>query len=197
MGVSILTTKGNVGSVVEYFGPGVATLSVPQRATITNMGAELGVTTSVFPSDEMTRAWLRRQNRESVFTPLAADADAEYDRVITIDLAQIVPLAACPSSPDQVKPVAELAGIEVDQVLIGSCTNGGYRDLAMAAMALRGRRISPGVTLGISPEAVPFWRCWPATDFWPIWSPRAPVSSKWAAVPASGRGRVQPTARSA
>ena len=153
--LSILTTKGNVGSVVEYFGPGVATLPVPQRATITNMGAELGVTTSVFPSDEMTRAWLVRQDREAAFAPLAADPDAEYDRVITIALDEIVPLAACPSSPDQVKAVSELAGIEVDQVLIGSCTNGGYRDLAMAAMALRGRRVFPGVTLGIAPGSRP------------------------------------------
>lgn len=153
--LSILTTKGNVGSIVEYFGPGVETLPVPQRATITNMGAELGVTTSLFPSDETTRKWLVQQNREASFAPLCADADAEYDRVIEIDLSQIVPLAACPSSPDQIKTVAEIAGTKVDQVLIGSCTNGGYRDLALVAMALKGKRISPNVTLGIAPGSRP------------------------------------------
>ena len=153
--LSILTTKGNVGSIVEYFGPGVVTLSVPQRATITNMGAELGVTTSIFPSDETTQKWLIQQNRADVFSPLAADADAEYDRVIEINLSEIVPLAACPSSPDQIKAVSELAGMKVDQILIGSCTNGGYRDLALVAMALRGKRISPNVTLGIAPGSRP------------------------------------------
>ena len=149
--LEILTTKGNVGWVAEYFGPGVATLTVPQRATIANMGAELGVTTTIFPSDDITRDFLERQGRAEVFVPLAADADAEYDRVVDIDLDELVPLAACPSSPDAVKKVWELPGIKVDQVLIGSCTNGSYRDLAMAARALRGRRIAPGVTLGIAP----------------------------------------------
>ena len=149
--LSILTTKGNVGTIVEYFGDGVATLPVPQRATITNMGAELGVTTSVFPSDEATRQFLKLQKRESAFVPLAADPDAEYDRVIEIDLAQIVPMAACPSSPDNIKAVSELAGIPVDQVLIGSCTNGGYRDLATVAAILKGKHISDNVTLGIAP----------------------------------------------
>ena len=149
--LSIMTTKGNVGTIVEYFGPGVATLSVPQRATVTNMGAELGVTTSIFPSDEATKAFLKRQKREKDFKPLAADPDAEYDRVIEIDLGTIVPMAACPSSPDNVKPVAELAGVKVDQVLIGSCTNGGFRDLAVVAGLLKGRHISDHVTLGIAP----------------------------------------------
>ena len=149
--LSILTTKGNVGTIVEYFGEGVASLPVPQRATITNMGAELGVTTSVFPSDEATREFLKLQKRESSFVPLAADPDAEYDRVIEIDLAEIVPMAACPSSPDNIKAVSELAGIPVDQVLIGSCTNGGYRDLATVAAMLKGKHISDNVTLGIAP----------------------------------------------
>ncbi len=149
--LSILTTKGNVGSIVEYFGDGVATLPVPQRATMTNMGAELGVTTSLFPSDEATRDFLKRQNREKDFVPCAADADAEYDRVIEIDLAEIVPLAACPSSPDNIKEVSELKGMKVDQVLIGSCTNGGYRDLATVAAMLKGKHISDNVTLGIAP----------------------------------------------
>ncbi|MBR2344745.1 MAG: aconitate hydratase [Lentisphaeria bacterium] len=153
--LSILTTKGNVGSIVEYFGDGVKDLSVPQRATITNMGAELGVTTSVFPSDERTREFLRRQNREADFTELCADADAEYDRVVEIDLSTLDALAACPSSPDNIKTVRELAGIKVGQVLVGSCTNGGYRDLAMLAMALKGRKIHPDVTFGIAPGSRP------------------------------------------
>ena len=149
--LSILTTKGNVGSVVEYFGPGVATLTVPQRATITNMGAELGVTTSLFPSDESTRVFLKAQDREKDFVPLAADPDAEYDQVIEIRLDEIEPLAACPSSPDNIKSVRELAGTKVGQVLIGSCTNSSYRDLAMVAMTLKGRRVSESVTLSIEP----------------------------------------------
>ena len=150
-GVLVLTTKGNVGSVVEYFGPGVATLTVPQRATITNMGAELGVTTSLFPSDESTRVFLKAQDREKDFVPLAADPDAEYDQVIEIRLDEIEPLAACPSSPDNIKSVRELAGTKVGQVLIGSCTNSSYRDLAMVAMTLKGRRVSESVTLSIAP----------------------------------------------
>ena len=153
--LSILTTKGNVGSIVEYFGPGVADLSVPQRATITNMGAELGVTTSVFPSDERTREFLRRQKREADYTELSADADAEYDRVVEIDLDTLEPLAACPSSPDNIKSVRELAGKKVGQVLVGSCTNGGYRDLALVASALKGRKIHPDVTFGIAPGSRP------------------------------------------
>jgi len=149
--LSILSTKGNVGCIVEYFGDGVASLGVPQRATITNMGAELGVTTSIFPSDETTLRWLKQQHREAGFVALTADADAEYDRVIEIDLSTLQPLAAAPSSPDNIVKVADLAGKKVDQVLIGSCTNGGYRDLAIVAKALHGRRISPDVTLAIAP----------------------------------------------
>ena len=153
--LSIMTTKGNVGSIVEYFGDGVKSLTVPQRATITNMGAELGVTCSIFPSDESTEKWLIQQNRAASYAPFAADDDAEYDSVIEIALDEIVPMAACPSSPDNIKTVAELENIKVDQVLIGSCTNGGYRDLAMAASALKGRRISPDVTLAIAPGSRP------------------------------------------
>ena len=153
--LSIMTTKGNVGSIVEYFGDGVADLSVPQRATITNMGAELGVTTSLFPSDERTREFLRRQRREKDYTPFAADSDAEYDEVIEIDLNTLEPLAACPSSPDQIKSIRELAGKKVGQVLVGSCTNGGYRDLALVAKALKGKTIHPDVTLGIAPGSRP------------------------------------------
>ena len=148
--LSILTTKGNVGSIVEYFGDGVATLSVPQRATITNMGAELGVTTSVFPSDEATRHFLTAQGRGADYAELSADADAEYDQVIEIDLAKVVPLAACPSSPDNIKPISELKGMKVGQVIIGSCTNSSYRDLAMVATALKGKSVAPGLTFAIA-----------------------------------------------
>ena len=149
--LSILTTKGNVGSIVEYFGPGVKSLSVPQRATVTNMGAELGVTTSIFPSDERTRDFLAAQNRGEQWVELVADADAEYDQVIDIDLGQVVPLAACPSSPDHIKSIEELKGGKVSQVIIGSCTNSSYRDLAMVAAVLKGRQVSPNVTLSIAP----------------------------------------------
>ena len=149
--LSILSTKGNVGWAVEYFGPGVRTLSVPQRATVTNMGAELGVTTSLFGSDEQTRAFLVAQKRQKDYLPLQADADAEYDRVIEIDLSQLEPLAACPSSPDNVKTVREIAGTKVGQVAIGSCTNSSYTDLMMVAQVLKGRRVHPMVELGISP----------------------------------------------
>jgi len=149
--LEILTTKGNVGCVAEYFGDGVATLSVPQRATIANMGAELGVTSTVFPSDDRTREFLARQGREECFVPLAAAPDARYDRLIDIDLGAIEPLAACPSSPDLVKPVRELADVKVDQVLLGSCTNGSFRDLAMAALALRGKTVAPGLSFAVAP----------------------------------------------
>ena len=149
--LSILSTKGNVGCALEYFGPGVATLSVPERATITNMGAELGVTTSVFPSDKVTRDFLRAQRRARQWRALAAGADAKYDRIIDIDLAALSPLAACPSSPDSVRPVAELGDVTVGQVIIGSCTNGSYRDLRLAAEAMDGRLVHPGVSLAVAP----------------------------------------------
>ena len=146
-----LGVHGNAGWAIEYFGPGVASLSVTQRATISNMGAELGVTAGVFPSDDRTLDFLRRQGREKDFVPLAADPGAEYDRVIELDLSQVVPLAACPSSPGNVKPLSELAGKPVDQVLIGSCTNGSYRDLAWCAMALAGKRAKNGVGFSVAP----------------------------------------------
>ncbi|MHC4564076.1 MAG: aconitate hydratase, partial [Planctomycetota bacterium] len=149
--LSILTTKDNVGWVVEYFGHGVKTLTVPQRSTITNMGAELGVTTSVFPSDEQTERFLAAQQRASDYQPLAADADAEYDRVIEIDLSSLEPMAACPSSPDNVKPVREIAGIRTNQIAVGSCTNSSYVDLMMVAQVLKGRRINPLVEFAIAP----------------------------------------------
>ncbi|NLW50001.1 MAG: aconitate hydratase [Candidatus Brocadiaceae bacterium] len=146
-----LGVKGGVGKVFEYAGPGVAALSVPERATITNMGAELGATTSVFPSDDVTRAWLRAQGREDDFRALSADPDARYDEVVELDLASLEPLIACPHSPGNVVPVAEAAGTRVQQVLIGSCTNSSYEDLALTAALLAGRRVHADVDLAISP----------------------------------------------
>ena len=149
--LSILTTKGNVGWGVEYFGSGVATLTVPQRATITNMGAELGVTTSVFPSDEQTRKFLAAQKREKDYKLMAADAGAIYDRLIEIDLSKLEPMAACPSSPDNVKTITEIAGAPSKQIAIGSCTNSSYADLMMAAKVLEGRKIDPTVEFAVAP----------------------------------------------
>ncbi len=149
--LSILGSKGNVGTSVEYFGPGVATLSVPERATIANMGTELGVTCSVFPSDEATREFLAAENRVESWTPLAADDGVQYARVIDIDLGSLEPMAACPSNPGNVKTVAELAGMKVSQVLIGSCTNSSLKDLRMVAAVLKGRSVSPDLSVGIAP----------------------------------------------
>jgi len=149
--LSILGTKGNVGNVVEYFGEGVKTLSVPERATITNMGAELGVTTSIFPSDDNTREFLLAQEREDDFKYLEADEGVEYDRVIDIDLSELEPMAASPSSPDNIKPITELEGLKISQVLIGSCTNSSYTDLMVTAAVLKDRYINKTVEFGIAP----------------------------------------------
>lgn len=149
--LQILTTKGNVGCMVEYFGEGVKTLTVPQRATVTNMGAELGVTCSVFPSDGMTKKFLEAQGRGASWVELKADDNAEYDRVVEINLSELEPLAACPSSPDNIKSIAELEGTPVGQVIIGSCTNSSYRDLSIVASMLRGRCVHNDVTLAIAP----------------------------------------------
>lgn len=146
-----LTTKGNVGFVIEYGGDGVKTLSVPERATITNMGAELGVTTSIFPSDEITKAFLRAQRREDQWVELLPDIDAEYDRVIDMDLGSLEPRVAKPHSPDNIALVKEVTGTKVDQVMVGSCTNSSYRDLMIVAHMLKGRRIHPDVSFGIAP----------------------------------------------
>lgn len=149
--LSMLTVKGGVGKVIEYTGDGVKTLSVPERATITNMGAELGATTSVFPSDEVTRDFLRREGREDVFRALVADAGAVYDERYDIDLAALEPLIALPHMPDVVKTVREVAGQPIDQVAIGSCTNSSYRDIMTAASILDGKRVAPNVSLVLSP----------------------------------------------
>ena len=146
-----LTVKGGVGAIVEWGGEGVATLSVPERATITNMGTELGATTSIFPSDEVTRRFLKAQDREADFVPLSSDADAVYDQTITIDLSAIKPMIACPHSPDRVVPVETLAGTKVDQVCIGSCTNSSLQDLLKTAAILKGKTVAPGVSVSVSP----------------------------------------------
>lgn len=149
--LSILTTKGNVGMVLEYFGDGVSQLSVPERATITNMGAELGVTTSIFPSDGETLNFLRAQGRENAYIELSADKNATYDQVIDINLSELEPLAACPSSPDNVKKISELISVSVSQVIIGSCTNSSYTDLSLVAKILKGKKISEKVSFAIAP----------------------------------------------
>ena len=146
-----LSVKGGVGRVMEYAGPGVETLSVPERATIANMGAELGATTSVFPSDEVTRQFFEAQGRPGDWSPLAPDADAQYDETVTIDLSSLVPLAACPHSPDNVSTVGSLAGTKVDQVCIGSCTNSSFADMMKVAEILKGHTVAENVSLVISP----------------------------------------------
>ncbi len=146
-----LTVKGGVGKVFEYFGDGIKELSVPERATITNMGAELGATTSLFPSDEITRAYLRAQGREEDWVSLLPDPDAEYDELIEINLSELEPLIACPHSPDNVVPVKDVEGIKVDQVVIGSCTNSSFVDLSRAGSMLEGRRVHEDVVFAVAP----------------------------------------------
>ncbi len=146
-----LTVKGGVGKIIEYTGEGVKSLSVTDRATITNMGAELGATTSVFPSDENTRLYLKEDGRAEDYTPLAADPDAVYDEELIVDLDQLTPLAAMPHSPDNVDSVSNIGEIKVDQVAIGSCTNSSYMDLMKVAAILKGKKVHPDVSLVISP----------------------------------------------
>ncbi|WP_315307864.1 aconitate hydratase [Pseudoramibacter alactolyticus] len=145
------TVKGGVNKVFEYAGPGVSTLTVPERATITNMGAELGATTSIFPADDMTRAFLKAQDRESDFVALAADADAQYDQVVKINLSALEPQVACPHSPDAVKRVADLEGMPVNQVCIGSCTNSSYLDLMKVAAIMKGKTVAENVEMVVAP----------------------------------------------
>lgn len=147
----VFTTKGNVGTVIEYGGSGIRQLTVPERGTITNMGAEMGVTCSLFPSDEVTKEFFTQQQRLSDWRELLPDEDAQYEKTVTIDLGKIVPNVACPHSPDNVKTIKEIEGLKVDQVLIGSCTNSSYRDLVLAAKMLEGKRVSPDVSVGVAP----------------------------------------------
>ena len=147
----ILSVKGGVGAIIEWGGEGIADLSVPERATITNMGTELGATTSIFPSDEVTRKFLAAEGREADFTPLESDPDAVYDRVIDIDLSKLEPMIACPHSPDKVVPVSSLKSTKVDQVCIGSCTNSSLYDMLKVAALLKGKQVSPRVSVSVSP----------------------------------------------
>lgn len=149
--LSILTTRGNVGVVLEYGGEGVKGLGVPERATIANMGAEMGVTTSIFPSDEVARRFLKAQGREKAWVELSADPVASYDRVIEVDLSALEPLVAAPHSPGNVVKLSAVEGLCVDQVCIGSCTNSSYRDMMTAAAMLMGRTVCPGTSFGIAP----------------------------------------------
>lgn len=149
--LQIMSVKGGVGKVIEYCGEGVKSLSVPERATITNMGAELGATTSIFPSDETTLAFLKAQDREEDFVALSADPDAVYDEEIDINLSELVPMAACPHSPDNVKTVKEIGPIKIDQVCIGSCTNSSLQDMLKVAHILKGKTVHPDVSLSIAP----------------------------------------------
>ena len=147
----ILSVKGGVGAIIEWGGEGIKTLSVPERATITNMGTELGATTSIFPSDEITKAFLEAQGRGDAYIPLESDADAVYDRIIDINLSELKPLLACPHSPDNIKSAEELKDIKVDQVCIGSCTNSSLRDMLRVAKMLKGKKIDDSVSLSVSP----------------------------------------------
>ena len=147
----ILSVKGGVGAIIEWGGEGVKTLSVPERATITNMGTELGATTSIFPSDEITREFLRAQGREGDYIPLESDSDTHYDKIIDINLSELEPLIACPHSPDNVVTVASLKGTKVDQVCIGSCTNSSLLDMLKVSALLKGKKINDNVSLSVSP----------------------------------------------
>ena len=147
----ILSVKGGVGAIIEWGGEGIATLSVPERGTITNMGTELGATTSIFPSDEVTRKFLAAQGREGDYVPLSSDPDAEYDKIIDINLSTLKPMIACPHSPDNVVAVETLKDVKVDQVCIGSCTNSSLADMLKVAAILKGKTIAPGVNLSVSP----------------------------------------------
>ena len=149
--LGILSVKGGVGAIIEWGGEGIKALSVPERATITNMGAELGATTSIFPSDEVTFEFLKAQGREDDFVPLESDEDAEYDRIIDIDLSKLKPKIACPHSPDNVEDVETVAGTKVDQVCIGSCTNSSLYDMLKVAALLKGKTVNPEVSLSVSP----------------------------------------------
>ena len=147
----ILSVKGGVGAIIEWGGEGVKSLTVPQRATITNMGAELGATTSIFPADEVTKAFLIAQGREEDYSPIYSDADAEYDKIIDIDLSTLEPMAACPHSPDNIKKISELAGMPISQVCVGSCTNSSLADMLSVAAILKGKTVAPQVSMSVSP----------------------------------------------
>ena len=149
--LEMFTVKGNVDVVMEYSGPGVKNLTVPERATIANMGAEMGVTTSIFPSDEETKKFLKAQGREADWVELKADDDAEYDRVVDLDLDELEPLAAAPHSPGNIVRVRDLKDVKVDQVMVGSCTNSSYKEIATVAKIMKGKKVHPDVSFGVAP----------------------------------------------
>jgi len=149
--LEMFTVKGNVGVIIEYAGSGVKNLSVPERATITNMGAEMGVTTSIFPSDEETKTFLKAQGRETDWVELKADDDAEYDRVVDLDLGELEPLAAAPHSPGNIVRVSDMKDMKVDQVMLGSCTNSSYKEIATVAKIMKGKKVHPDVSFGVAP----------------------------------------------
>ncbi len=149
--LEMFTVKGNVGVIIEYAGSGVKNLTVPERATITNMGAEMGVTTSIFPSDEETRRFLKAQGRETDWVELKADDNAEYDKVVELDLSTLEPLAAAPHSPGNIVKVSEMKDLKVDQIMLGSCTNSSYKEIATVAKILKGKKVSPDVSFGVAP----------------------------------------------
>jgi aconitate hydratase len=149
--LELFTVKGNVGVIIEYDGPGVKTLSVPERATITNMGAEMGVTTSIFPSDEETQKFLKAQGREADWVELKADNDAEYDKVVDFDLSELEPLAAAPHSPGNVVRVSDMKDMKVDQVMLGSCTNSSFKEIATVAKIMKGKKVHQDVSFGVAP----------------------------------------------
>jgi aconitate hydratase len=149
--LELFTVKGNVGVIIEYDGPGVKTLSVPERATITNMGAEMGVTTSIFPSDEETQKFLKAQGREADWVELKSDNDAEYDKVVDFDLSELEPLAAAPHSPGNVVRVSDIKDMKVDQVMLGSCTNSSFKEIATVAKIMKGKKVHPDVSFGVAP----------------------------------------------
>ena len=149
--LEMFTVKGNVDVIMEYAGPGVKTLTVPERATITNMGAEMGVTTSIFPSDEETKKFLKAQGREADWVELKADDDAEYDKIVDLDLSMLEPLAAAPHSPGNVVRVSDLKDLKVDQVMLGSCTNSSYKEIATVAKIMKGKKVHPDVSFGVAP----------------------------------------------
>ncbi|MBC7257377.1 MAG: aconitate hydratase, partial [Chloroflexi bacterium] len=152
-----ISVKGGVGYVIEFAGPGVKTLSVPERATITNMCTETGATSSIFPSDEVTEEFLKLQGRGADWRELSADPDASYDQTLEIDLSSLAPLVAMPGSPDNVVPVTEVAGTKIDQVYIGSCTNGSYRDIKVVAEMLKGKRVAKEIDVVVSPASRQAW----------------------------------------
>ena len=192
-----MTVKGGVGKIVEYAGEGVGTLSVPERATITNMGAELGATTSIFPSDEETKKFLEAQGRGDVWTPLSSDPDAVYDEEYTVDLSALEPLAAMPHMPDNVKKVTDIGPIKVNQCCIGSCTNSSYYDMMKVAAILKGKTVHPDVSLTSARAPSRYLICWRRTARWRISSRQARAFWNAPAAPASAWARARSRAASA